>query len=1616
MKKIFSIIIFLGLIFIPTSTFSNASDCDAIGTTVIFVNGIFTKETDARTSVIDLERQFLEKGNRDDIKFLLGYNSTHLGGVGDMLKAVLQGYNGAWVDYDLTTLLSQVHEQLQTRKVLLVGHSQGTFYTNAAYEYLISHGVPTESIGVYNVATPADRVAGNGNYLTSSSDKMISSLVADLTKVGNARRPLAPNIDLELSDEEQAKPLGGHGFSRVYLAKAPDRIVGDVQEALGSLFSKEVPLVSDGCFIAPKMGLAYRLQGVAFIVGDATSNALAAVTQTAVAATKYVASKTADSVAVIYRAVKAVSTPNLFVASLATEPSLAVSTDTAGQQESVVTPENDQPQEELATEPSLQDQIDDLLERIDFLRGQITVLSDTPVQNEVFVTPAVAKLTQESIPETVAPQTLALASQQQAPGAGTIYLPVWISEVQIEGITDSKYEFVELYNPNEIDVDLTGWYVQRKTKTGASYSSYAANTLFSGKKIGSGGYFVIARATSPYVPLANVLVDSALTADNSLVLKNPNGQIADKVGWGDAQDYEFSPALAPVAGQSIGRKVVDGKEQDGDKNINDFEANIASPGAKNVKPSEVLVRPPSDTLAPEVIFTVDAIQKSLAFTVDFSITDPLGTVSPSGIDSYLFRWQAQGAANWQEDAWVSVDGAPTTATIQKSITGIDETTYYFQVKTKDLANNESDWQPEILAQTKISTPKKIIINEIQIDSINGSGGTADDWVEMYNPNDVAVDLSGWSIQKHSAAETCSITTSYFKKNFEDGDSIGAHGFFLVANSGATTAITDIADMTTGWSLSDNNTIYLVSSHDEIAGADDANIVDHVGFGTGCFPETASAPAIADGKSIERKKLGQDTDNNAADFKISDEPTPKGTFPKTIINNTTNFTDNMSGAYWHNLTLKWQGSAMNIDFYQVQYRINEGVWTDWLANTTNTTGIFQAPYSLLNNNVYYFRVRAKDLDGNMGDWSPEISVDTVNPLLISEVAFTGTGDSEEQWIELYNRSDQDIDLAGYNIVSGENGRDTMNITLNGTIAAHGYFMVGNFGENQVIGKHYLYLRAPNNRYLDEFHPVNSDWDEAFFTKDGVHYSAERVSMYSFGVFDKNWKLGTGTPGAQNSNDQLYTYYTTSFVENTVLPVSLSPFVFRENVHISKDVTVLIEPGTVVKFYDNQARLIVDGTLDAEGTETENIVFTSFTDDEFGGDTNQDADATAPAPGNWLSLYFSNTSVNSVLEHVRLRYGGSTALNDFGNALWVDHSSVSLKNSILENNKNRALILMVSDSIIDNVQFLNHNVTDFLDQNQARAIYIQGGSPEIKNSRIENSTSGMYITYYYDALTDSVIEALPTVTNNQFVKNSEPVFLGEHSYPSFSGNELSENNINAITFFPRIVKNMELGADMPYYIKSVVTVPENVTLTILPGAKINFSGTFSGLRIDGTLKAIGTPDNQIYFQTYYFDAYTEGPGKWLGLRFTGTSVDSELENVVVSGAGAYWGNPQNFDFYSGIKVEHSAISLRSAVFENNANTGLWLVDSSSIIDGAVFENHQITSIYGLFAEAKGIYVQGGAPEIKNSQFTDNWYGIFIDDPQQDDGTVITATPVMENNQFSGNIREDVHYVHQPVVTSP
>jgi hypothetical protein len=119
------------------------------------------------------------------------------------------------------------------------------------------------------------------------------------------------------------------------------------------------------------------------------------------------------------------------------------------------------------------------------------------------------------------------------------------------------------------------------------------------------------------------------------------------------------------------------------------------------------------------------------------------------------------------------------------------------------------------------------------------------------------------------------------------------------------------------------------------------------------------------------------------------------------------------------------------------------------------------------------------------------------------------------------------------------------------------------------------------------------------------------------------------------------------ENIVVPTGWS----GDSVYIIKsydfyiESTLSIQPGTIIKFHPAEGPYLMlggSGKIIAQGTSSKPIVFTSFKDDEHGGDNNKDGQNTQPAAKDWGGIN-TNGCDGSVFKYCCFYYGGNDLYN-------------------------------------------------------------------------------------------------------------------------------------------------------------------------------------------------------------------------------------------------------------------------------------------------------------------------------------------------------------------------------------
>jgi len=164
---------------------------------------------------------------------------------------------------------------------------------------------------------------------------------------------------------------------------------------------------------------------------------------------------------------------------------------------------------------------------------------------------------------------------------------ILINEIQITGgAGKTENDFIELYNPNNFQVNLNGYRLVKRTKTGTSDTNIKSWT--SDSYIPANGYYLWANSGYTDISPAPDITTAATISDNNGVAIRfgpaDTGTIIDSVGWGEAQNafIESLPfPINPSANQSIQRKFQNNTFIDTDNNASDFEIqNCPSPKAQ----------------------------------------------------------------------------------------------------------------------------------------------------------------------------------------------------------------------------------------------------------------------------------------------------------------------------------------------------------------------------------------------------------------------------------------------------------------------------------------------------------------------------------------------------------------------------------------------------------------------------------------------------------------------------------------------------------------------------------------------------------------------------------------------------------------------------------------------------------------------------------------------------------------------------------------------------------------------------------------------------------------------------------------------------------------------------
>ncbi len=529
-----------------------------------------------------------------------------------------------------------------------------------------------------------------------------------------------------------------------------------------------------------------------------------------------------------------------------------------------------------------------------------------------------------------------------------------------------------------------------------------------------------------------------------------------------------------------------------------------------------------------------------------------------------------------------------------------------------------------------------------------------------------------------------------------------------------------------------------------------------------------------------------------------------------------------------LEVKWQAEdlGVGIDTYDVEYRTGHDEWHAWLQNTTSTQDIFIPEQG----KPMLFRVRARDILGNVSDWEfidNPATLDWPKTIVIHEVGWMGTrlGRDDDQWLELHNPTDTDIDIFGWSL--SFSGYPVVFIKEPHIIPAHGYIVLESNDDNtlpnvvadgmytgtmSMDGAH-IVLQDAVGEIVDEV-DASAGWFAG--RSDGTYASMERRSSTLPGSLPTNWQTSDsislhsrafgggvffGSPKIPNTGYWYLYDIAHNYVTNNQLTLTKeqSPYIFDYRTHIPKSVTVTIEPGAVLVGIGKDAYIDVEGTLIANGTAENPIVFTSRYDNRFFSSEFLNMLPQESSPGDWSHILVQDQG-RATIEHAEFWYGGFPHTHKTG---WV-----------YGNAKQAQVIANTGGTLVLNQSTFSRSFTHPIDLPHHSILWQDGvATTSISNTLFDGG---------YMAIKNNSRESGIHIQGNRFSNFTHaegPVFSG-FSFPTLLENVYTSNTFNGVTTERATFGTSTTLSSDQSYIFGNVTVSPGVDVVVEPGVSLAF----------------------------------------------------------------------------------------------------------------------------------------------------------------------------------------------------
>lgn len=140
----------------------------------------------------------------------------------------------------------------------------------------------------------------------------------------------------------------------------------------------------------------------------------------------------------------------------------------------------------------------------------------------------------------------------------------------------------------------------------------------------------------------------------------------------------------------------------------------------------------------------------------------------------------------------------------------------------------------------------------------------------------------------------------------------------------------------------------------------------------------------------------------------------------------------------------------------------------------------------------------------------------------------------------------------------------------------------------------------------------------------------------------------------------------------------PYMVRGDLVVNSPAKMTIQPGVTLKL-DGGCDFWINGSLQAVGTPSQPITFTSIKDDSIGGNTNGDG-VSVGTPGDWGGVSFRDASDDNlcIMDYVHLCYAGCGGYGNLSAPLTFDNANSKIQRVMISKSRSHGAICYNSAS--------------------------------------------------------------------------------------------------------------------------------------------------------------------------------------------------------------------------------------------------------------------------------------------------------------------------------------------------